>query len=230
VDVAAARLRDWQLELLEKLIEAEANLAARGGRDEFVCFFAQQDTQITHNGLSEPLPCGEEDVKALRAAGALQVNTSGETSWLFDLAPGAQALVESERAARGTPRPIDKLAALRSKVEGDQTQRRVLLRDLAEWFAEPIRWAVFISLAALAAIVAGVSLRVTDEPAALIVVLLAIGAAWGLLERLLGVHVLGLASAAHNAQPTGLRGGLRSGLSRPARSANRTRRTVLKVP
>jgi hypothetical protein len=197
VDVAAARLRDWQLDLLEQLIEAEANLAARGGRDEFVCFFAQQDTQITHYGLLEPLSCDEGDVKALRAAGALQVNTAGETSWLFDLAPGAQALVESERAARGVPRPVDELAALRSSVEEDQSRRRVLRRDLAEWFAEPIRWAVFIGLALLAGIVAGGSLLVTDEPAALIGVLLAIGAAWGLLERLLGVHVLGLADAAH---------------------------------
>ncbi|MDQ2943663.1 MAG: hypothetical protein M3R21_08350 [Candidatus Dormibacteraeota bacterium] len=68
--MATARLRDRQLELLENLIEAETN-PARGEHDEFACFFAQQETQITHKGPPEPLSCGEGDVRALRAAGGL---------------------------------------------------------------------------------------------------------------------------------------------------------------
>jgi hypothetical protein len=48
--MTAPRLRDWQLDLLPKLITAEEALAARGERDEFICFFEGQPQRSTMAG------------------------------------------------------------------------------------------------------------------------------------------------------------------------------------
>jgi hypothetical protein len=96
------------------------------------------------------------------------------------------ALIEDERAARGTPRPSDELAALRSETVRLAEDGRRKRRELAEWFAEPLRWLVFLILALLAGAVAGASFILADEPAAFGVALAVLAVLWGLLERLFG--------------------------------------------
>lgn len=184
--VTSPRLRDWQLELLQKLVAAEEVLAARGERDEFICFFEQQATAIHHGGLTDPLIIPEGDVRALETAGDPQLNNHGESLWQFDLAPSVPELIEAERALRGTPRPADELAALTAETTRLASERKHSQRALAEWFAEPVRWLAFLALALLAGAIAGASFVATDEPAALLIALAVVGALWGLLERLLG--------------------------------------------
>jgi hypothetical protein len=193
-----ADLRDWQLDLLKRLIAAEDKLAAEGQRDDFVVHFFNQGTFILHRGLAG----GQEetkkgDLKALRASGVLFVITESEHGWSAELSSQARAVAEAEDEARGTPSAATQLAELR-RATADQDARRAERRlALAESLAQPVRWLVFVLLAVLAGLVAVVSFRATDQPAAPLVALALLGVLWGLAERLFGWHVTAAASRAH---------------------------------
>lgn len=181
--MATPRLRDWQLDLLRQLVEAEDAMLAKGERGELLVMFPNGPCRIRHPGLAGELQAPDGDIKALRWEGALHIGIEGSNLWRGELSSSARQLLEDEEEARGTPSAATQLAELREQVAATARQRAERRRHLARSLTRPVRWFAFALPAVLILVVAWVSLTLTDQAIAPVAIV-AVGIGWAAIDRL----------------------------------------------
>ncbi len=194
----AARLRDWQLQLLEQLIAAEdISLEQTGRPGELQVIFVNGPTIIRHPGLANHLQVPDGDIVALRDCGAIHVGIEGPSLWRGELSASARALAEAEREVRGQPTPASEVTRLNAAAEAAARERSRRRHTLASDLVRPVRWLVLLALALLAVAVAFISAAASGSPGGAVGALIVVGALWGLAERVGGWHIV---EAAHMAE------------------------------